>query len=77
MYSQFLFMFVFIGEAIYIDDIPRMKNELHIAFVLSSKAHAKLLNIDATHALQSKDVIDFYCAKDIDPINNRYTMVCY
>ena len=69
-------MFVFIGEAIYIDDIPRMKNELHIAFVLSSKAHAKLLNIDATHALQSKDVVDFYCAKDINPVNNRYTMVC-
>ena len=55
------------GEAIYIDDIPRMKNELHLAFVTSSKAHARLVNIDATEALSSDEgVIAFYCHKDIE-----------
>ena len=64
------------GEAIYIDDIPRMKNELHLAFVTSSKAHARLVNIDATEALSSDEgIIAFYCHKDIEARNNLYQMV--
>ena len=52
-----------------------MKNELHLAFVTSKKAHAKLVDIDATEALTDEGVIAFYCHKDIDPKNNLYQMV--
>jgi xanthine dehydrogenase/oxidase len=30
------------GEAVYVDDIPRMAKELHLGFVLSDHAHAKV-----------------------------------
>ena len=40
-----------------------MKNELHLAFVTSKKAHAKLVDIDATEALTDEGVIAFYCHK--------------
>ena len=43
-----------------------MKTELHLAFVTSKKAHAKLVNIDATEALSVEGVVAFYCHKDID-----------
>lgn len=39
------------GEAKYIDDHPPLKNELHAAIVVSSKAHARIVAIDATEAL--------------------------
>ena len=52
-----------------------MTNELHLAFVTSKKAHAKLVDIDATEALTDEGVIAFYCRKDIDPKNNLYQMV--
>ena len=63
------------GEAVYVDDIPRMKDEIHIAFVISKYAFAKILNIEPSKALQSDDVVGFYCAKDIAPSNNKFTMV--
>lgn len=53
------------GEAVYIDDMPRFENELYLALVMSSKAHAKILGIDATEALETEGVVDFICAKDI------------
>jgi len=31
------------GEAVYCDDIPLYENELHLALVTSSKAHAHIL----------------------------------
>ena len=63
------------GEAIYVDDIPRIKDEKYLAFVLSTKSHAKIENIDASHVLGLKGVIAFFCHKDIDLPNNQYTMV--
>ncbi|RIB14481.1 molybdopterin binding aldehyde oxidase/xanthine dehydrogenase [Gigaspora rosea] len=39
------------GQAIYFDDIPKIEGELYGAFVTSQKAHAKILNIDPTQAL--------------------------
>ncbi|KAF2740890.1 xanthine dehydrogenase/oxidase [Polyplosphaeria fusca] len=39
------------GEAQYIDDIPVQKNELYGCLVLSTKAHAKILSVDAEVAL--------------------------
>lgn len=52
------------GEAIYLDDVPRMENELYVGFVLSTKAHAKIINVDASEALSQHGVEAFYCAKD-------------
>lgn len=53
------------GEAIYLDDMPQIKNELYLAFVLSNRAHAKILNVDPSKALAMKGVVAFYSAKDI------------
>ncbi|EST04997.1 Aldehyde oxidase/xanthine dehydrogenase, molybdopterin binding [Kalmanozyma brasiliensis GHG001] len=53
------------GEAVYIDDMPPVANELHAGFVLSQRAHAVLKNIDATEALQMPGVVDFITHKDI------------
>ena len=63
------------GEAIYVDDIPRIKGELYMDFVLSTKAHANILEIDESQALQIPGVAAFYCHKDIDADCNQYTMV--
>ena len=63
------------GEAVYVDDIPRMKNELHLAFVLSSKASAKILRVDASRATQQEGVVAFYSSQDISPQNNLYRMI--
>jgi xanthine dehydrogenase/oxidase len=58
------------GEAIYCDDIPRFENELYLALVLSTKAHAKLVSIDATEALKQPGVHAFFSAKDLTPQQN-------
>ena len=39
------------GEAVYVDDMPSYGNELHAEFVLSTKAHAVVLSVDAIEAL--------------------------
>ena len=56
------------GEAIYVDDIPKIKGELHLGFVLSTKAHAKIQLIDGSQALQVPGVSAFYCHKDIEEV---------
>ncbi|XP_042232442.1 xanthine dehydrogenase/oxidase-like [Homarus americanus] len=53
------------GEAVYVDDLPRLENELHAALVISSRAHAKILSIDETHALELEGVEAFFCARDL------------
>ncbi|KAI5635560.1 molybdopterin-binding domain of aldehyde dehydrogenase domain-containing protein [Phthorimaea operculella] len=58
------------GEAIYCDDMPSVEGELYLAFVLSTKAHAKLLSVDATDALKEPGVVAFYSAKDLTPEQN-------
>lgn len=58
------------GEAIYCDDIPFAEGELYLAFVLSTKAHARLVSVNAEKALQKPGVFAFYSAKDITPEQN-------
>lgn len=53
------------GEAVYIDDLPPVANELHAGFVLSQRAHAVLKKVDASEALQMPGVVDFITYKDI------------
>lgn len=54
------------GEAVYVDDMPRFENELYLALVFSSKAHAKIISIDSTQALEQDGVVDFISAKVIN-----------
>lgn len=47
------------------DDMPVFTNELYAAFVLSSRAHAHILSIDESEALQVEGVERFFCARDL------------
>lgn len=61
------------GEAQYTDDIPPMKNELYGCLVLSSKAHAKILEVDYSAALEIPGVFDYIDKKDLpDPKANQW-----
>lgn len=59
------------GEAIYTDDIPRMDGELYLGFVLSTKARAKLINVDPSEALAMEGVHAFFSAKDLTEHENE------
>jgi xanthine dehydrogenase/oxidase len=58
------------GEAVYTDDIPSIQGEAYAAFVRSTKAHAKLISVDATEALVQEGVYAFYTADDIRGTKN-------
>ena len=53
------------GEAQYTDDIPVQKNELYGVLVLSTKAHAKILNVDPAPALDLPGVVDWVDHNDL------------
>ncbi|XP_063625134.1 xanthine dehydrogenase [Cydia splendana] len=58
------------GEAIYCDDMPLAEGELYLAFVLSTKAHAKLLSVDPKEALKQPGVVAYFSAKDVTTEQN-------
>ncbi|KAI0238599.1 Xanthine dehydrogenase/oxidase [Lamellibrachia satsuma] len=45
--------------------ITCLTRELSLAFVISSKAHARLISVDASEALQMPGVVDFISHKDV------------
>jgi len=47
-------------------------DELYLAHVVSTKAHARLLNVDPSEALAMSGVVDFVSYKDV-PVNNSYS----
>ncbi|KAG7154629.1 Xanthine dehydrogenase/oxidase-like 2 [Homarus americanus] len=53
------------GEAVYVDDMPTFSNELYAAMVLSTRPHAKILNIDESEALKVEGVERIFCARDL------------
>jgi xanthine dehydrogenase/oxidase len=53
------------GEAQYIDDIPLQRNELYGHMVLSTKAHAKILKVDAEPALNEPGVVAYVDHNDL------------
>lgn len=59
------------GEAIYLDDMPKWENELYLALVLSTKAHAKILSIDPSEALKIPGVHRFFSANDLTDHENE------
>lgn len=61
------------GEAQYVDDIPPQKNELYGCIVFSTKAHAKLLSVDYSAALDIPGVVDYVDKNDMpSPRANRW-----
>ena len=61
------------GEAKYVDDLPRLENELFLGFVLSTEAHAKILEIDASKALAMTGVVGFFSSEDLTEEENRFS----
>ncbi|XP_067680728.1 xanthine dehydrogenase/oxidase-like [Haliotis asinina] len=53
------------GEAIYVDDLPKVEGELYAALVLSTKAHAKIVSVDPSEALRMPGIIDYVSLKDV------------
>ena len=53
------------GEAQYTDDIPVQKNELYGVLVLSTKAHAKIVSVDSTPALDLPGVVEYVDHHDL------------
>ena len=53
------------GEAQYTDDIPVQKNELYGVLVLSSKAHARILDVDVDVALDLPGVFEWVDHHDL------------
>src|SRR5712671_1413038 len=52
------------GQALFIDDIE-LPGMLHVAFLRSQIAHAKIISIDVSRALQRSGVVAAYVAGDL------------
>lgn len=52
------------GQALYVDDVD-LPGMLHVAFLRSPYAHAKIINIDVSLALQREKVVAVYTADDL------------
>ncbi|XP_070462911.1 aldehyde oxidase 2-like isoform X6 [Equus przewalskii] len=57
------------GEAIFCDDIPMVDKELLMALVTSTRAHAKIISVDLSKALELPGVVDVITAEDIPGTN--------
>ncbi|PRT56689.1 Xanthine dehydrogenase [Wickerhamiella sorbophila] len=53
------------GEAIYVDDMPPFHNEVHAVQVMSTKARAKIANVDTSAALELPGVIGYVDVNDV------------
>jgi len=52
------------GQGLYVDDVD-LPNMLHVAFLRSPYAHAKINSIDVSQALQREGVVAVYTANDL------------
>jgi len=52
------------GQALYVDDVD-LPDMLHVAFVRSPYAHARIKSIDVSQALQRQGVVAVYTASDL------------
>jgi xanthine dehydrogenase/oxidase len=59
------------GEAVYCDDIARVEGELYLALVMSTTAHARIIAIDKSKAMNLEGVVAYFDANDI-PKSRRY-----
>ncbi|CAG7723284.1 unnamed protein product [Allacma fusca] len=61
------------GEAQYCDDVPKIDNELFLAFVCSDRAHAEVISVDPTAALAVTGVVGYVSHQDVS--KNSFGMV--
>ncbi|KAF2768208.1 xanthine dehydrogenase [Teratosphaeria nubilosa] len=61
-----------VGAAQYTDDIPVQKNELYGCLVLSTKAHAKLVSVDASPAMDIPGVVEYVDHNDLPSKEANY-----
>lgn len=61
------------GEAQYTDDMPPMRNELYGCWVLSTKAHARIMSVDYSAALDMAGVVGYVDKDDMPSADaNRF-----
>nr|XP_003405989.2 aldehyde oxidase 4-like isoform X1 [Loxodonta africana] len=65
------------GEAVFCDDMPPIANELFLAVVTSTRAHAKIMSIETSEALALPGVVDIITADDVPGDNNYHGEVFY
>ncbi|GAB1284988.1 Aldehyde oxidase 4 [Apodemus speciosus] len=65
------------GEAIFVDDMPPIDQELHLAVVTSTRAHAKIISLDVSEALACPGVVDVITAEDVPGDNNHGGEIFY
>ncbi|XP_012510616.1 PREDICTED: aldehyde oxidase 4-like [Propithecus coquereli] len=65
------------GEAVFIDDMPPINQELFLAIVTSTRAHAKIISIDISEALALPGVVDVITAEDVPGDNNHHREIIY
>uniref|UniRef100_A0A452V7N7 Aldehyde oxidase 4-like n=1 Tax=Ursus maritimus TaxID=29073 RepID=A0A452V7N7_URSMA len=65
------------GEAVFSDDMPPIAQELFLAVTTSTRAHAKIISIDASEALALPGVFDVITAEDVPGDNNHQGEVLY
>ncbi|XP_057603209.1 aldehyde oxidase 4-like isoform X4 [Hippopotamus amphibius kiboko] len=65
------------GEAVFVDDMPPIAQELFLAVVTSTRAHAKIISIDTSEALALPGVVDVITAEDVPGDNNYNGEVLY
>ncbi|KAF7338447.1 Xanthine dehydrogenase/oxidase [Mycena venus] len=53
------------GAAVYVDDMPTVGNEVYGALVLSTRAHAKIISVNATQALEMEGVVSWVSHADL------------
>ncbi|XP_046343003.2 xanthine dehydrogenase/oxidase-like [Haliotis rufescens] len=53
------------GEAVYLDDMPRCEDELFAGLVLSTKPHARVVNVETTEALALPGVTGYVDHQDV------------
>ncbi|XP_052796223.1 xanthine dehydrogenase/oxidase-like [Mya arenaria] len=63
------------GQAMYADDVPAEKGELSVALVLSTKARAKILNVDTSGALMMEGVRAYLDHRDLAAPGTHGTII--
>jgi xanthine dehydrogenase large subunit len=58
------------GTAAYTDDLPEPRDLLHMAIGMSSKAHAKINDLDLSAVMAAPGVVDVFVADEIPGENN-------
>ena len=63
------------GAAKYVNDLPKLSNELVLTLVLSTKAHANIKSMDFKKALAMDDVVETISYHDLKPEKNAFGLI--